>query len=77
VIVDAAKDGSGITVLSKLISKEAMRSGALVPVLQEFPLPDHWLKAFIPQSRVGLARVQALLAAIRSSFVPIPPWELP
>jgi hypothetical protein len=54
-----------------------MRDGLLVPVLEEFPLPDHWLKAFIPQSRVGLARVQALLTAIRGSFAPIPPWELP
>jgi DNA-binding transcriptional LysR family regulator len=76
-IVAAAQDGSGIAVLSKLIAKQGIRGGELVPVLEEFPLPDHWLKAFIPQSRVGLARVQALLTAIRSSFSPIPPWDLP
>jgi hypothetical protein len=64
-------------VLSKLIAKQGIRSGKLVSVLEEYPLPDHWLKAFIPQSRVGLARVQALLTAIRSAFSPIPPWELP
>jgi DNA-binding transcriptional LysR family regulator len=77
VIVAAAQDGGGIAVLSKLIAKEAVRSGTLVPVLEEFPLPDHWLKAFIPQSRVGLARVQALLATIREAFAPVPPWDLP
>lgn len=77
VIVEAAKDGSGIAVLSKLISKQACKEGSLVPVLQDFPLPEHWLKAFIPQSRVGLARVQALLVAVRGAFSPIPPWELP
>ena len=77
VSVAAAQEGGGIAVLSKFIAKQALRSGALVPVLEEFPLPDHWLKAFIPQSRVGLARVQALLTAIRSSFAPIPPWEMP
>lgn len=77
IIVDAVKDGSGIAVLSRLISKQALREGSLVPILDEFPLPDHWLKAFIPQSRIGLARVQALLTAVRGSFAPIPPWELP
>ena len=76
-IVDAATDGGGIAVVSKLISKQAMREGSLVPVLEEFPLPEHWLKAFLPQSRVGLARVQALLTAIRGSFSPVPPWDLP
>jgi DNA-binding transcriptional LysR family regulator len=77
VIVDAAKDGSGIAILSKLISKQARREGSLVPVLTDFPLADHWLKAFIPKSRVGLARVQALLTAIRDAFSPVPPWETP
>lgn len=76
-VVEAAKDGSGIAVLSKLISKQAVKEGSLVPIMQEFPLPDHWLKAFIPQSRVGLARVQALLTAIRGAFSPTPPWEQP
>lgn len=76
-IVNAAKDGSGIAVLSKLISKQARKDGSLVPLLTDFPLPDHWLKAFIPQSRVGLARVQALLAAVRGAFSPVPPWNLP
>jgi len=76
-IVETAKDGGGIAVLSKLISRQAMKQGALVPVMQEFPLPDHWLKAFIPQSRLVVARVQALLAAVRGAFSPIPPWDIP
>ena len=77
IIVEAAKDGGGIAVLSKLISKQARKEGTLIPVMTDFPLPDHWLKAFIPQSRVGLARVQALLAAVRAAFLPVPPWNLP
>ena len=77
VVVAAAQDGSGVAILSKLIAKEALRTGTLVTVLKEFPLPDHWLKAFIPKSRVGLARVQALLNCIRGAFSPVPPWELP
>jgi DNA-binding transcriptional LysR family regulator len=76
-VVEAAKDGRGVALLSRLIAKEALREGSLVPILTDFPLPDHWLKAFIPKSRVGLARVQALLTAIRGSFAPIPPWEQP
>jgi DNA-binding transcriptional LysR family regulator len=77
VIVAAVSDSSGIAVLSKLIARQALRSGAIVPVLQDYPLPDHWLKAFIPQSRIGLARVQALLTAVRGAFTPVPPWEIP
>jgi DNA-binding transcriptional LysR family regulator len=76
-VVEAAKDGRGVALLSRLIAKEALREGSLVPILTDFSLPDHWLKAFIPKSRVGLARVQALLTAIRGSFAPIPPWEQP
>ncbi len=77
VILEAAKDGSGIAVLSRLIAKRALHEGEIVPVMSDFPLPDHWLKAFIPQNRVGLARVQALLAAVRNAFLPVPPWETP
>jgi DNA-binding transcriptional LysR family regulator len=76
-VVEAAKDGRGVALLSRLIAKQALREGALVPILTDFPLPDHWLKAFIPKSRVGLARVQALLAALREAFAPVPPWETP
>jgi DNA-binding transcriptional LysR family regulator len=76
-VVEAAKEGSGIAILSRLISKQALKEGSLIPIMQEYPLPDHWLKAFIPQSRVGLARVQALLTAVRGAFSPTPPWELP
>jgi hypothetical protein len=76
-VIEGRAAQGGITVLSRLISKQALCDGLLVPVLEEFPLPDHWLKAFIPQSRVGLARVQALLTAVRGSFAPTPPWELP
>jgi DNA-binding transcriptional LysR family regulator len=76
-VVEAAKDGRGVALLSRLIAKQALRDGALVPILTDFPLPDHWLKAFIPKSRVGLARVQALLAALREAFAPVPPWETP
>jgi len=75
VLVAAAEEGSGITVLSKLIAKESIRSGKLVPVLPDFPLPDHWLKAFVPKNRIGLARVQALLSCIRAAFAPTPPWD--
>ena len=73
-LANAALAGDGIALLSNYIALPSLRSGALVPVLEGFTVPDRWIKALIPESRMKVARVKALLNFLASSFSP-PPWE--
>lgn len=74
-LVDAAKSGLGIAVLSKLVAGEALAEGSLVPVLADYALPDLALRALVPESRVHLTRVQALLDAIRDALADVSEWD--
>ena len=63
-------------VASKLAALSALNAGKLVPILPDYPIPDLWLRAMVPQSRIGLKRIQALMAAVRELLLPAPPWEV-
>lgn len=76
VLVAAACEGNGITVASKLAALSAFNAGKLVPLLPDYPIPDLWLRAMIPQSRTGLKRIQVLMSAVRNALLPVPPWEM-
>jgi DNA-binding transcriptional LysR family regulator len=76
VLVTAACEGNGIMVASKLAALPALNAGKLVPILPDYPIPDLWLRAMVPQSRIGLKRIQALMTAVRESLLPAPPWEV-
>jgi hypothetical protein len=54
----------------------ALNAGKLVPILPDYPIPELWLRAMIPQSRVGLRRIHALMTAVREALLPVPPWEM-
>jgi hypothetical protein len=51
-------------------------AGRLVEALPGFPVPELWVKALIPESRVGLARIEALIAWLKAALSPVPPWEV-
>jgi DNA-binding transcriptional LysR family regulator len=74
-LLDVARAGVGIAVLSKLVAGQALSEGSLVPVLSGYGLPDLALRALVPESRVHLARVQALLGAIRDALSGVSEWE--
>jgi DNA-binding transcriptional LysR family regulator len=76
VLVAAACDGNGIMVASKLAALSAIHAGKLVPLLPDYPTTDLWLRALIPQSRIGLKRIQALMNVVREALLPVPPWEI-
>ncbi len=70
VILSAACAGAGLAVLSRLQAEPALRSGQLVEVMPERPLSDLWLKAYVPDTRINLPRIQALLAEVRKALLP-------
>lgn len=71
-LLEAIKEGVGIGLLSNYITMRDIESGALVPVLPEFPVPDLWVKAMVPVDRLQLPRVTALLAFLRSEGGDVP-----
>ena len=68
VLVRSAMAGNGIALISHYLAEDALRSGALRPVLPDFPVPDLWVKAAIPERRRNAAAVQALLRQLKKSL---------
>jgi DNA-binding transcriptional LysR family regulator len=71
VLVKSAIAGNGIAFISHYLAEDALRRGALQVVLPDFPIPELWVKATIPERRVKAAAVQALLHQLRSSLAPV------
>ena len=71
VLVKSAVAGNGIAFISHYIAEEALRQGTLQVVLPDFPIPELWVKAAIPERRVNAAAVQALLRELKSSLSPM------
>ena len=65
-LLRAAVAGMGITVIPRYVARNALATGALVKVLEDFPPQENWFKAFVPRRRLGVARVTALLDYIKS-----------
>ena len=71
VLVKSAVAGNGIAFISHYIAEEALRQGTLQVVLPDFPIPELWVKAAVPERRVNAAAVQALLRELKSSLSPV------
>lgn len=71
VLVKSAIAGNGIAFISHYLAEDALRCGALQVVLPDFPIPELWVKATIPERRVKAAAVQALLHELRNSLAPV------
>ncbi len=74
-ICDAAIAGSGIAVLTDYLAGPAIRSGELVEILPDFQLPDIWLKALVPGTRMALPRVRMLLDWLKQHLEQLPPLD--
>lgn len=76
-LLEAARAGNGIAVLSTYVAAPALRSGELVALLTSWRAPDYAFRAFIPESRANVPRVQAFVACLKAALNPVPPWERP
>ncbi|MBI2728429.1 MAG: LysR family transcriptional regulator [Polaromonas sp.] len=74
-ICNAAIAGSGIAVLTDYMAGPAIRSGQLVEILPEFEVPDIWLKALVPGTRIALPRVRMLLDWLKQHLEQLPPLD--
>ncbi|MFL6862937.1 MAG: LysR family transcriptional regulator [Allosphingosinicella sp.] len=70
----AAVAGLGICILPSFIAAPAFESGALEPLLRDFPLDEGALHAVMP-GRATTARVRALVDFLAARFGPEPSWD--
>jgi DNA-binding transcriptional LysR family regulator len=70
----AACRGLGITMIARYIARPAIERGALKTLLPDYPVPEFWLKALVPISKIKKAAVQSLLSWIKDRMRPLPPW---
>jgi DNA-binding transcriptional LysR family regulator len=71
VLHDAACRGLGIATMARHIARPSLENGALKLLLPDYPVPELWLKALIPQNRIKKAGVQSLLGWIKDSIQPL------
>ena len=71
VLVKSAIAGNGIAFISHYLAADALRDGMLQVVLPEFPIPELWVKATIPERRANAASIQALLRALKQTLSPV------
>ncbi|HEY5724043.1 MAG TPA: LysR family transcriptional regulator [Allosphingosinicella sp.] len=71
----AAIAGLGICLLPSFIAASAFESGALEPILTDYPLEEGGLHAVMPPGRATTARVRALVDFLAGRFGPEPAWD--
>ena len=64
----AAKAGQGIAILASYLIAPALQNGELVEVLPGMHTSDIWLKALVPNKRLELPRIQALLQWLQTQL---------
>jgi DNA-binding transcriptional LysR family regulator len=72
---EAATAGLGLCVLPTFIASAALQSGALLPLLRDFPMPEAGLHILMPPGRAVTARVRALSDFLAARFGPEPAWD--
>ena len=73
VLRELARRGLGITVLPRYLAADDIRDGLLVPLLQDFPLQAHWLKALVPRMKMNRPAVREFVSFLKSQLRD-PPW---
>lgn len=73
-LLSAAQHGLGVVVAPDFTVKDDLSSGSLVPILQDYPPVELWLKAMIPERRFRESLTVVFLNHLKSKFSPTPPW---
>jgi DNA-binding transcriptional LysR family regulator len=68
VVREAARRGLGIAALARYLVEADLRDGRLVPVLEDFPLATHWLKALVPRGSLARPAVQQFVEFLKEQL---------
>lgn len=75
VLLRAALAGHGIALLSEYLTAPRLAAGELVTVLKTYQPPERWVRILIPERRMPVARIGALVQFLQDAFSPAPPWH--
>lgn len=68
VIKQGAISGMGIIIQAKMFLEDAINTGLLVPILENYPLPARKLNALYLRKKYSSARVNFMLEALQEAF---------
>src|SRR5262249_27989562 len=74
ILQSAACRGLGITMVARYVARPEIEAGRLKMLLQDYPVPELWLKALIPTNKFRRAAVQSLLLWIKERMQPPTSW---
>jgi len=74
-LLAAVTAGLGIAMLPTFIAGPALETGAVEPLLLDYPLDEGALHAVMPPGRATTARVRALVDFLVARFGPEPSWD--
>jgi DNA-binding transcriptional LysR family regulator len=72
-----ALEHAGIVCVPTLVAAEAVLSGALQVVLQDYPLSSFWLSVFYPTAQRSSLKLKLFLEVLTANFSGSPPWDAP
>ena len=72
---DAARMGLGVTILPRFLVNDDLRTGKLIPLLEDFPVSSYWIKLQVPRMKMNRPAVRKLIAHLKECMQPVPPWE--
>jgi DNA-binding transcriptional LysR family regulator len=75
VLVQAAVDGLGIMLAPTFIAHEALRSGAVIPILRDWRAVEPGLFAVMPPGRVDVLKVRAFVEHLAKAIGKEPYWD--
>jgi DNA-binding transcriptional LysR family regulator len=77
VLLSAVEKDLGITMMARHIARPSIEAGKVVEVLPDFPVPDLWVKAMVPENRRRNPAVQAVVEWLIEASQPVAPWDRP
>jgi DNA-binding transcriptional LysR family regulator len=72
VVREAVRRGLGVAVMARFLVNDDIKAGRLVPLLEDFPLATHWIKALVPRIRMSKPAVRELVGFITSRMQSAP-----
>jgi len=73
---DYAIDGGGVVCIPTIVAAEAVSSGKLSLLLDDYRLSHFWFSAVFPKTQRNMFKLRLFLEHIVGSFAEIPPWDL-
>jgi DNA-binding transcriptional LysR family regulator len=71
----AAMEGGGVALLTSFVAREAIRAGALIPLMPQYPPQSLWLKALVPTVKLHRPTIEAIVEDLLAYCQPVAPWD--